>query len=492
MNSFNPAGRKTLGAVYTPEPITRIILDEAIPDLENRAFCDPSCGDGAFLVPLAQRICQKIQDCRKTGQPTEGYLETLQNLTGFDIDDQALDTCYRRLDEATAPFKIIPPIWQVSHLDILNQSSWQKYRNSFDAVVGNPPYIRVQRLEKARRALIQTGNWQCKTGAYDLYLLFFEMGLDLLKPEGRLAYITPSSWLRSHAGKSFRDYIRNHHHITKVYDFGMQQVFPDVTTYTAISVLGRDKPKPNKRIPVWQCTEIAKGIPRWKQGRYLFLSEDTWNPLSADERTRFASVPTRLADIADIHVGIQTLADSVFVFEEGTLDIEIEATQPICKVSRMKAGRDPIARRIVYPYENGKLLAEEVFASRWPKAYAYLASHRKTLLARDKGKTDPVRWYAYGREIAITTGFGKKILTSSMNSKPNFMQCNNPESLFYSGYCIKPFQGVDSAELLACLNSPRMEEFIRLTSRPFQKGWFSYAKSYIGNFPVPEFGHIAP
>ena len=194
----------------------------------------------------------------------------------------------------------------------------------------------------------------------------------------------------------------------------------------------------------------------------------------------------RLSEVADIHVGIQTLADDVFIFPKGSVDIEPGVRRRILKASLMKDGRDSSERAVIYPYRQGRLLPEKELKARYPKAYAYLRKHKSRLLARDKGAFDPRKWYGYGREVSIVKGFGVKILTSGMNPQPNFQLCDSPKTLFYSGYCIKPRAGVSISRLLTELNSERMWQYIRLTSRPYQNGWHSYAKSYIQSFTVSE------
>ena len=160
--------------------------------------------------------------------------------------------------------------------------------------------------------------------------------------------------------------------------------------------------------------------------------------------------------------------------------------RPIVKASVLKDGFDPVQRAVIFPYDNhGKLLPENQIADNAPAAYEWLLLHKARLINRDKGQFDPSRWYAFGRHVSITSGFGPKILTSGMNRQPNFQLCPDPDATFYSGYCIKPKPGVDPEKLLAVLNSDDMDFFIRHTSRPYQGGWMSYAKSFIKDYPVP-------
>ena len=88
---------------------------------------------------------------------------------------------------------------------------------------------------------------------------------------------------------------------------------------------------------------------------------------------------------------------------------------------------------------------------------------------RDKGKKNAICWYAYGRNHGLDNTFGKKILTSPINLKPNFILNVDDDTTFYAGYCIK-YKG-DLDELLKYLNSVEMEFYINNISRDYQGNW---------------------
>ncbi len=104
------------------------------------------------------------------------------------------------------------------------------------------------------------------------------------------------------------------------------------------------------------------------------------------------------------------------------------------------------------------------------------------MLARDKGKPNPVAWYAFGRSQGLDTSFGKKILTSPLNKKPNFIVWEKEDYTFYAGYCIK-YDG-DLYELAKELNSSDMEFYINHVSRSYQNNYKSYSKTFIKNFGI--------
>ena len=506
--------RKRHGVVYTPASVVELILDNVLPvdaeELAGAAICDPACGDGAFLTDVAQRILCRL--------PRADALPALCRLTGYDIDRQALAQCRVQLDAILSEWYPDACVdWNLHERNAFDRAAFAGDAGRFTHVVGNPPYVRVQHLENAGRQRI-AGQWDVIRGATDLYLVFYELGLDLLRSGGMLGYITPSSWLRSDSGAALRRLLAESHRVNRIVDFGQYQIFDDVTTYTAIAVIEKDGAPAN--IPV----EKYDGF-HFHDAGHITLDPDkparTWAAATATERARMQRLSERgprLSEIADIHVGIQTLADGVFIrpiietadcqpasirrllesspgysthlplhTDDGTMMLESRILRPIVKASVLKDGCDPVQRAIIFPYDdNGKLLPESHIADKAPVAYEWLLLHKSRLLNRDKGRFDPSRWYAFGRHVSITSGFGPKILTSGMNKRPNFQLCPDPDATFYSGYCVKPEPGIDPEKLLAALNSDDMDFFIRQTSRPYQGGWMSYAKSFIKDFPVPQ------
>lgn len=482
---------KQQGVVYTPRLLARRILREArltagktIP-----VVCDPACGYGAILAEAARML---------STLPMANAKAALRNLTGFDIDRKALTGCRERLDAAIRPrmgnWKCS---WNLVPLDILSTSKLKEYQGHFTHVVGNPPYVRVQNLETKRRTIIQR-NWKLGEGATDLFIIFFEAGLELLCPGGTLSYITPSSWMKSQAGAPLRETLLQEHTIRKIIDFGDQQMFPGVTTYTAITAIQKGLAQAAEKISV-ELPGKGKGIVQRRKGN----PRAPWAIITKDQRTKFEQMQksgTPLIELADIFVGVQTLADKVFILpksgrENGLTWVEtpegekvlLETTflRPIVKASVAKEGKDLKERVLIYPYDkNGQAIDEEILRKQAPRIYGWLLANKKTLLARDKGTFDPEKWFHFGRKVSITTGFGKKILTSGINPKPNFQIFKNPRQTFYSGYAVKPKKGICIEKLLRELNSERMEFHVRSTSRCLQHGWMSYAKSHIKDFPV--------
>ena len=485
---------KEYGVIYTPTWIVDLILDNTLNDYQpTMRVCDPSCGDGAFLIRLVERICDSVpaRDCRVA----------LENITGMDIDSEALVQCRDRLNKTlVGKGKRLQVKWDLRCIDSTDRTALTTYKNRFDYVVGNPPYVRIQHLGEARRKRLQADWMLAQHGSTDLYIAFFEIGIFLLKRGGWLGYITPNTYTKTAAGQILRRFILGQHGIACLIDFGEHQVFKSATTYSLITVLTKNTKREKYELHRFDGEALtSKGfVPvsrlPWR-GIWTLESEET---LQQIENLRTRGWP--LGEIADIHVGLQTLADDVFILEKKSErggyvvavdkrgdDVRLESgiTRAIIKASVMKNGCDRKERIIVFPYENEKLIKEDQLQTKYPCAYQHLKKYKNDLLKRDKGKHDPNRWYAFGREFGLTTTFGDKLITSGMNKHPNFQKCPSAEYTFYAGYCVKPQKHVDVDKLLSVLNSDEMDFYIRHTSRDYQNGWKSYAKSFIQNFGIP-------
>ena len=477
--------RKRRGVVYTPPSIVALILDNALPadadGLAAASICDPACGDGAFLTAVARRLLERLDYA--------DALAALRRLTGYDIDAAAIARCRTQLDATLSErYPGARVDWNLQARDAFDPDAFAGDGGRFTHIVGNPPYVRVQHLEQSGRRRI-AGRWQVIRGATDLFLVFYELGLNLLRDGGVLGYIAPSSWLRSESGADLRRLLATSHQVSRIIDFGEHQVFDEVTTYTAITVIRKGGAPSVIPVSKYDGKDFYDG------GTVILDAARParpWVAATDAERRRMRELAARgprLAEVADIHVGIQTLADRVFILPADAAreaGLEPWILRDIVKASVMRGGQDPVRRVVIFPYAaDGKLLPESRIAAGALNAYRWLLAHKERLLGRDKGQFDAVRWYAFGRQVSITSGFGDKILTSGMNRRPNFQICPNPDATFYSGYCIKPKPGVDRDGLLAALNSDAMDFYIRQTGRPYQGGWRSYAKSFIKDFPVP-------
>jgi len=226
--------RKTNGAYFTPSTITNYITTNLI-DNKNQKICDPSCGCGAFLIAsidvLKDKFNKKVIDIIE------------QNIFAVDI----LDYCVRRC-------KIILSLIalqngedkEIIKFNIYTNDSlrinWKKLfpflekEGGFDIVIGNPPYVKFQDLSIENRRVLADEWVTLKTGTFNLYFAFYELGILLIKKSGNLGYITPNNYFTSLAGIHLREYLHYNRYIEKIIDFNHIKVF-DSQTYTCVTFL---------------------------------------------------------------------------------------------------------------------------------------------------------------------------------------------------------------------------------------------------------------
>jgi len=108
----------------------------------------------------------------------------------------------------------------------------------FDAVIGNPPYIRVQELGRDLADYCRA-RFATARGSFDAYVVFLERGLGLLSPHGRLGFIVPNKLFKLDYGERLRGALSAGALVDEVLDFGATQVFTEATNYTCLLVLDR-------------------------------------------------------------------------------------------------------------------------------------------------------------------------------------------------------------------------------------------------------------
>ncbi|MDP3786077.1 MAG: N-6 DNA methylase [Candidatus Omnitrophota bacterium] len=491
---------KTNGVVYTPLWIVELILNKVgyEKSIIGKKIVDPACGEGNFLIVIVKRL---LQQCKKDGFLSNEIKKTLhESIYGFEIDKDAIVRCKINLDNIAESFGIQGVKWNILNYDSLDKIRTEKYFNYFDYVVGNPPYVRIQHLGEVRRRKIQRDWSFCVSGSTDIYIAFFELGLNLLNERGRLGYITPNTYFRTETAKSLRYYLVANNLIKEIVDFKHYQVFDNATTYSAITILDANW----KKVKFLYYEGGKENIQLVDEIEYSNINHNIWILSSNDNLKRIKEIENKgiaLGKIAKIHVGVTTLADEFYIFKDPIIRgnkaviklkdgreylIERDMLRPIVKASVLKVANENQNRYIIFPYKkiSGKhvIIPEVEFKKAYPDTYAYFSAIKQRLQLRDKGELDSKEWYAFGRSQGLDTSWGRKILVPPLGLKPNFIVWEKEEYTFYAGYCIK-FDG-DLHWLAKQLNSKDMEFYIKHVARDYQNGYKSYAKSFITNFGI--------
>ena len=501
------AERTTNGAVYTPSFIRDYIVGQVLHSASkplNECLCaDVACGCGAFLFTLAVNIHERTKI---------SFAKIYQHLYGIDISPMSITRAKILLallalvngeEVKDEDFNLFSG--NSLTFDFMGQPAVRK-NNGFDIIVGNPPYVRSKHIDTETKQLLP--KWQTsRIGNADLYIPFFEIGLSALREDGILGYITVNSFFKSVNARALRKYFSENHTSLSIIDFGEQLVFKKKLAYTCLTFLSK---KPNDTL-LYAKADLAdvEEQKNFVYSRINYSSLDDhkgWNLNNSEVLNNIRLIENAGEALGDLYViknGIATLANDVFIFRPTKVDeeyyyltregkenpIEKAICRDIIKPNILKTEAEIADKeeKIIAPYdENSALIAEDVFISRYPKAYAYLQSCREILDARDKGEGDYGAWYAFGRTQAIADS-GRKLLFPYMSDLPHFVYMPQQDMMIYCGYAIYSESESELLFLKKVLESSVFDYYMRHTSKPYATGYYSYAKNYVKSFGLYPF-----
>ena len=478
---------KILGQVYTPTWIVDEILDEMgyiDKGILKKNILEPSCGDGAFLCEIVKRYIFEAQHQHLSTEQIIIDLETF--IYGVELDPVAYQNCLQNLN---AIFNENTLYW------------YEKYLQQFDYVVGNPPYIRIHNLDLETRIFLKQ-HFRFSVGTIDIYIAFFELGLELLKDDGKLGYITPNSFLHNSSYKDFRDFIGKEKKLKTLIDFKSNKVFQGFSTYTAITIIDKSQQK-----ETFEYRELKnETITPLNNIQFNTLDAKKWSFSSEKNeiflKKLFEHKNAALKDFFNIQYGFATLRDKIFISDIQVLNsdycifngVEIERSllKKIVKGSRYK-GNEKDVMWIVFPYKlmNNRYVAisESELSMKYPKTYKYFLSYKTELEARDLDKG--VLWYEFGRSQGVQTIHQEKIVLSTMiNGSVSFYHLPK-EILIYSGiFIVKNNSFSDWKIIEEVLQSDDFYKYIQITGKDFSGGYKSITtkqiKEYRINFKNPQ------
>lgn len=486
---------KQLGQVYTPEWVVKEILDGLDyqgQTILKKTILEPACGQGVFLVEVVRRY---IQAALSAHYPHEAIIADLETyIYGIEVDEAAYQACLANLDHLCETLLHTKPTqWRIFHQDTL--TCYQAYREHFDYIVGNPPYIRIHHLPEQTRHLIKT-QFKFTKGTTDLYLVFFEMAFQMIKPTGKLGYISPNSFLYNASYRAFRTYLNHERHLTTITDFQSYKVFHGFSTYTAISLFDFSRRYDELTYNLFADQQI-KPINRIKlddldAAKWVLFSHENDRFL----KNLFSTESVELAHLFHIQYGFATLRDRIFISHCTDIDetyaefnghkMEKAILNKIVKGSKYR-GQESEIEWIIFPYQyqNGRYITytEEEIRTQFPYAYAYLLAHKVELLSRDCDKNSP--WYAFGRSQGIQTSHNEKIVLSTLMKDRVYFYYLPKDVFVYSGLFItKKEENTDWDIIDRILRSEDFSDYIRLTGKDFSGGYKSISSKQIKQYPV--------
>ncbi len=492
------------GIVFTPAYISDYIFDSATKDYDFNSLpkvIDPGCGCGIFLASAAMKIHEKSN---------LSYQDIFSNcIFGIEKDRDNARRCNIVLN-------LLPLLCGYSNhgikTNILCKDSlkcdWKSVFkvDSFDFIVGNPPYVNTHAMNEKTAHFLKKTFVTTKTGVYNIFYAFIEHAMKFLAENGILSYIVPNNFLTIKSAKDLRKFIMEHNSLKMILDFANNMVFKPVRTYNCIIQLNH---KQNERFAycvMENQDDIQNGL---INAEFSFMPSEKldingWKLVDKLTRQNIQRIESQFYCIKNfIRTGIATLRDEVYIVEKDDkgyykdIDgkhfyVEANLVKRLYKIPELKPGEDlkNICRYIIFPYQKDKkgfkIIDENILKNEYPLTYNYLLKRKNELDKRDKGKPNPVAWYAFGRTQGLNK-YGVKLLFPTFANKPRFTYIDDEYAFFCNGYAVFENDCIDLSLLQRILNSIIMKYYVNNTSYAIEGGYYCYQKKYIENFSLPLF-----
>lgn len=229
------------GQVYSPvDVVTYILGNTLVPaladtDVSEIKVLEPACGDGRFLMGVYHVL---MREYRRQGWPQAAANRNIlaRQLYGMDINAQAIEQARTALQKQAGASPA-----HITCGDALNKEIFYPevplIAGYYDVIVGNPPYVTWE-IEADTRAFYRKNYCTAAKGRINLYRLFLERCIGLLKPEGYLGFICPNTYLTDRDSSLLRQLLLAQTHIQEIVCLPeAAAVFTGVTQATTILIV---------------------------------------------------------------------------------------------------------------------------------------------------------------------------------------------------------------------------------------------------------------
>jgi len=397
------------GVVLTKPHVVELILDLAgytsDRDLTGTSLLEPSCGHGAFVVPAVKRL---LEAAKHTGRAPSALANAI---LAFDIDREHVVRTRKAVVDLLADHRVGQAVaerlaegWVREHDFLLAAIG-----RTFDFVVGNPPYIRIEQLAGALQSEYRR-RYRSLYDRADLYVAFIERGLSLLSSDGVLSFICADRWVSNKYGAPLRELVSAKYQVRCYIDLHKASPFEsDVIAYPSIFVLSPGK---SENVPVvtleaasaTECGALTEALAgkaiRLPAGVSLatykcwFEGDEPWVLSSPAHLDTLRFLEAKFAPIeatAHVGIGVATGMDKLYIVG-GDAEIEADRLVPLVMRDDIEKGRIRTASRFVintFDDDDGRA----VDLDRFPKLRKYLTARANEIKKRHVAQKNPSAWF---------------------------------------------------------------------------------------------------
>jgi tRNA1(Val) A37 N6-methylase TrmN6 len=436
---------------------------------------DPGCGEGAFLEPVLEAYCQ---EAARRGRDVDWLVD---HVRGVELDPTAAKRA-----RASATVVLHRYGYEVTDSDLRRMCVHTDFLESeargWDLIIGNPPYVRLEGIPSPLRVSYRA-RFSTATNRFDLYFLFFEQALRLLRQGGRLCFVTPQKYMQVASGAALRGLLASRTlEEIRILDEGS---FEALVTYPAITQLtNSSRPKGHRLVVRNERMGFVRKMPQ--DG---FAREPWAQVFTTGSSDVLPESGATLRDICTrIGVGIATGADEVFVLEKHEArSIPDHLLVPSVSGRDLSStlGKDVMTDHVMlFPYDSqGKLLRESELGS--ALHYFHQAPIEAMLRNRTCVRSSRKPWYAFHETPRPRELAQPKILVQDVQKAPRFHLDTRGLVPRHSVYYIVPQPGVDIRELLGYLNSVEARQWLVGHAQHAANGHFRIQTLTLRRLPVP-------
>lgn len=507
--AYDDAKVENLGAVFTKRWVVETILDLAgyveTEDLAAARAIEPAAGPGAFVTVMVERL---VASCRSHGRAIS---EAADAIAAFDIDPGSARSCRAavvkiliRAGVRTEEANRLAQRWVRSADFLLVASAEPKAR----WVVGNPPYVRLEDVDKDVMAVYRK-TWQTMSGRADLYVGFLEAGLALLEEGGKLAVICADRWMRNRYGSALRALVERDFAVDACIIMHDVEAFEDpVAAYPAVLVFRKGDQRPALLCDTngeFAAEGAARLVSTFRSGpapiredphfRHSwtagwFKNVGSWPAASPERLALLSTLETGFPTLADagvhVGVGVATGADQVFITDEVD-GIEPDRLLPAISAKEIRTGSiEWKGRSLVNPWSTDGLVALDDF----PGMRGYLAKHRTTLERRYVAQRKGAKWWRTIDRVDEDIARAAKLLVPDLKERIHPVLDTGTYYPMHNLYYITA-PGWDLRVLGGLLLSDLVNLFVEAYSVRMANGYLRVSAQYLRKIHVPKFEDIA-
>jgi hypothetical protein len=489
--------RAAAGVVYTPrdvcEPMVRLALEPLLADrgrdaLLSLRICDPAIGEGAFLIEIVRVLAEAVAE-RGMSLAKARKLVAERCLHGVDIDARAVAAAHVAVEEFVGAR--VPALREHLRVGDALAIEWPR---RFDALVGNPPYVRQELL--ANKAALRT--FEAYDGVADLYIYFIELAQRIAD---RFCVIVPNKWMTTAYGRPLRDFLARTGCVAGIVDFARGlPLFSDADAFPCIVWGGTSAPAAIRASRVTTPTTVASALAadgishareRWRSDPWHIDDPDDValiDRLAARWPTLAQAVPERPSR------GVVTGYNRAFVID-GATRAQLLADEPAASalIRPFIKGRD--VRRWRAPDEVDRyilLVDRGTSLAKLPRVRAHLDQFRAALEPRPADhrgewhgrKPGSYRWYELQDPVVpLAKSRSPRLFYQDIQTAPAC--CLDPSGELVPDTTVWILPSSDPF-LLAVLNSPLYAWYARRRFPPALNGAVRPKLEYMRALPIAE------